>query len=69
MKFSHKNIIMLPHFYCVDCFLFLSLIDGLMGILKMLLGKKLNFSDLIAKSCAGSGSRLNKSGLNIENII
>jgi len=35
----------------------------------MLLGKKLNLRDLIAKSCAVSGSRLNKKGLKTENII
>ena len=34
-----------------------------------LLGKGLNLSDLIAKSCAVSGSILNKKGLKIENII
>jgi len=34
-----------------------------------LLGTILNLSDLIAKSCAVSGSKLNKKGLKIENII
>ena len=35
----------------------------------ILLGKGLNLSDLIAKSCAVSGSKLNKKGLKTENII
>jgi len=32
-------------------------------------GRRLNLSDLIAKSCAVSGSKLNKKGLMTENII
>ena len=37
--------------------------------LKILLGKTLNFKDLIAKSCATSGSNEKIYGLNIEYII
>jgi hypothetical protein len=37
--------------------------------LKNFSGIKSNFKDLMAKSCAVSGSKLNKKGLKIENII